>query len=500
MIKIMIVDDETPARNQIRNELLRMGIDEKSLLEAQNGVAALGKAKDNKIDILITDISMPRMPGIDLAKHILALYPDCKIIFLTGYSDKEYLKAAIKLNVIDYIEKPLDYDEFEQAVRKAVSESEKLDKSNKENEFDFKFLEALFKNQHIDKNALSAQYAKVLKSTKFAAAIIVPCSEYTTAEINILEKSAERYSIRTISRFKANGSIELLFAGSSINMKNDIKKLFNSFFSTLKEGEKFKCGIGSFENHVKNVYVSYENAVCALDNAFFYHPNTPVYFTDNIPAAAVDIDKITKELYSSFSDEDFDNTFSIVNSLYKSLYQSNYMLSSNAKKVYYTIFENLHSSFKNYYFALSSEHSLYDDSFNIHESLFLDDLHNHMISTINLMKQILNSTNFNSLVKSALVYIERNYQNPNLSIVDIAMQCNVNANYLCSMFKSVTGETINYYVNKLRIENAKKLMLETNMTIMKISQQCGFNDAKYFCKAFAKYTDLTPTNFRKKYK
>lgn len=132
----------------------------------KTGLPPIGKAKDNKIDILITDISMPRMPGIDLAKHILALYPDCKIIFLTGYSDKEYLKAAIKLNVIDYIEKPLDYDEFEQAVRKAVSESEKLNKSNKENEFDFKFLEALFKNQHIDKNALSAQYAKVLKKHK----------------------------------------------------------------------------------------------------------------------------------------------------------------------------------------------------------------------------------------------------------------------------------------------------------------------------------------------
>lgn len=500
MIRMMIVDDETPARNQIRNELIRMGIDEKSLLEAQNGIVALSKAKDNKIDILITDISMPRMPGIELAKHILALYPDCKIIFLTGYSDKEYLKAAIKLNVIDYIEKPLDYDELEQAVNKAISESEKHNKLKKENESDFKFLEALFKNQHLDKNALPVQYSKVLKSTKFVAAIIEPCGEYTTAVISILEQSAERYSIRTISRYKTNGSIEFLFSGSTVNMKSDIEKMFHSFFSDLNEGEKFKCGIGSFEKQVKNIYISYENAVCALDNAFFYHPNTAVYFTDNISAAAVDTDKITKELYSYFSEEDFENACSILNSLYTALYQSNNLLSSNAKKVYYTILENIHSCFKNYYFSLSGEHSLYEDSFNIHEAHFLDDLHNHMISTINLMKQILKGTDFNSLVKSALIYIERNYQNPNLSIVDIAMQCNVNANYLCSMFKSVTGETINYYVNKLRIENAKKMMLETNMTIVKISQKCGFNDAKYFCKVFGKYTNQTPTDFRKKYK
>ncbi|MGN1092648.1 MAG: response regulator, partial [Monoglobaceae bacterium] len=119
MIKILIADDEEFSRKQIKGELLCMEIPEDSIIEAINGTDALQKAKEQEIDILITDIRMPRMLGTELAQRVLQLYPNCKILFLSGYSDKEYLKTAIKLNVIDYIEKPLDPEEFAAAVQKA---------------------------------------------------------------------------------------------------------------------------------------------------------------------------------------------------------------------------------------------------------------------------------------------------------------------------------------------------------------------------------------------
>ena len=164
------------------------------------------------------------------------------------------------------------------------------------------------------------------------------------------------------------------------------------------------------------------------------------------------------------------------------------------------MFETIHSFFKNYSFAYNNEYNLYDDTFNIHKAKFLDDLHNHILSIINKAEQLLRSSEFNGIVKSALYYMEKNYSNPNLSIVDIAQHCNVNANYLCGTFKSITGETINHYINNLRIENSKKLIIETNKSIADISKICGFNDAKYFCKVFGKYTKETPSNYRKKYK
>ena len=123
MINIMIVDDETPSRRQVLSELIHLGYDRKNICEAQNSAQALKQLQNFKPDILISDISMPKMLGTDLAQKVLEVYPKCKIIFFTGYSDKEYMKAAIKLNVVDYLEKPLDSAEFAAAVKKAEEES-----------------------------------------------------------------------------------------------------------------------------------------------------------------------------------------------------------------------------------------------------------------------------------------------------------------------------------------------------------------------------------------
>ena len=442
---------------------------------------------------------MPRMLGTELAQRVLQLYPNCKILFLSGYSDKEYLKTAIKLNVIDYIEKPLDPEEFATAVQKAMTEVSDTDKQyTGNNEYSTKLLEALFKNHSVDNDTRPQQFREFLENPFFAAAIISPCTEYEVDIIRVITERAAQYKIDVLSRFKNNGNIELLFAGKSNDIKIISEKIFNNFLSEAN-GEKYKCAIGNYVDKSKKIYISYENAVCALDNAFFYPPNTPVCFTETRQTAP-DTNDVAHKLYASLSEEDFDNVHMILSLLYKSLYKNNAVLSAAAKKIYYAIFESIHMFFKNYFMPYNEEFSLYTSTFNIHEAQFLDDLNNHITVTLDKIEHLLKNTGHNSPVKTALYYIEKNYSNSNLSIVDIAQFCNVNSNYLCGMFKSSTGKTINNYVNNLRIEASKKLLLETNMHITQIANNCGFNDAKYFCKVFGKYTNQTPTEFRKKYK
>lgn len=500
MIKILITDDEEFSRKQIKGELLRMGITEDCITEAINGTDALEKAKERPINILITDIRMPRMLGTELAQRILQLYPDCKILFLSGYSDKEYFKAAIKLSVIDYIEKPLDPEEFTAAMQKAIAEVTEADKSHQnKNEQSIKLLEALFRNHSIDTAALPEDLQKILKQPCFAVAIIAPCTEYEADIIRIISEKAARCNLDVLSRFKNNGNIEFLLAGSNRDIRVNAKKIFNDFLSSAKD-EKYKCAIGNFADKPKKIYISYENAVCALDHAFFYPPNTPVCFTESISRPAPDPKEIAGQLYASLSEENFAKAHMLLNSLYTMLYKNNTVLSAAAKKIYYTVFENIHMFFENYFMPYNDEFSLYTSTFNIHEAQFLEDLNNYITSTLDRIEQILKNTEHNGPVKTALYYIERNYSNSNLSIVDIAQYCNINSNYLCGMFKSSTGKTINNYVNNLRIEASKKMLLETNLHIAQIAESCGFNDAKYFCKVFGKYVNQTPTEFRKKYK
>ena len=125
MINLLIVDDEIFTLEVLVDILPLKTLGITNTKQAFDGVNALEIVKDFKPDILLTDVKMPRMNGIDLAFEIRKLYPDCSIIFMSGYSDKEYLKSAIQLKAITYVEKPIELEELEIAIKNAILENSK---------------------------------------------------------------------------------------------------------------------------------------------------------------------------------------------------------------------------------------------------------------------------------------------------------------------------------------------------------------------------------------
>lgn len=119
-MKLMIVDDEEYTREGIRDsfEWSELGIQE--IMLARNGKEALTIAKWFFPDIILTDIKMPQKDGIEFTEEIVRLFPECRILFMSGYVEVEYFKSALKLDVIDYIEKPIDKDRLWKAMEKAV--------------------------------------------------------------------------------------------------------------------------------------------------------------------------------------------------------------------------------------------------------------------------------------------------------------------------------------------------------------------------------------------
>lgn len=122
MIRLMIVDDEEMTRDGLKNSIQWDELGIESVETANNGLTALEKASVFKPDILLTDVKMPKMDGIQLAGHFRMKYPECKIIFLSGYTDKEYLKSAIHLKAMSYIEKPIKLREVISVVKNTIAE------------------------------------------------------------------------------------------------------------------------------------------------------------------------------------------------------------------------------------------------------------------------------------------------------------------------------------------------------------------------------------------
>ena len=121
-MKILVADDEDYTREGLIESICweSYGIDE--IMQAVNGAEALKIAKWFHPDIVLTDIRMPKMDGIAFATQLMKENPDSRIIFMSGYMEIEYLKSAIRLSAVDYIEKPIDLSVVETALRKAADE------------------------------------------------------------------------------------------------------------------------------------------------------------------------------------------------------------------------------------------------------------------------------------------------------------------------------------------------------------------------------------------
>lgn len=119
-MKLLIVDDEKLTREGIRDSIARLSLPFDSILLADDGVHGLETAVSEQPDIVLTDVRMPRMTGVEMAEAILEKNPDTAIIFMSAYSDKEYLKAAIKLKAVRYVEKPLSLSELDDALAEAL--------------------------------------------------------------------------------------------------------------------------------------------------------------------------------------------------------------------------------------------------------------------------------------------------------------------------------------------------------------------------------------------
>lgn len=125
MVKALIVDDEEVVRSGLKKYISwnRVGIHK--VCTADSTEKALELAEADKPDIVISDIRMPRMDGIELCRHIKSFNEYCRIIFLSGYADKEYLKGAIHLSAEDYMEKPVDIQAMEECLQRAVEKCRK---------------------------------------------------------------------------------------------------------------------------------------------------------------------------------------------------------------------------------------------------------------------------------------------------------------------------------------------------------------------------------------
>ncbi|MDD3402617.1 MAG: response regulator [Hespellia sp.] len=518
-MKMLIVDDEEITRNGLLTSIYWESLGIHHVFLADDGINGLNIAKKERPDIILCDVRMPRMDGIEMATEISSFLPEVSIIFMSGYSDKEYLKAAIKLKAITYVEKPLDLSELKEAVLEARAQHQQQLRSKKG--------ETLYSNEAASQLALlltkpyKGQKDKISELIRELSLRIFPATGVVSYIVRLETAEPDMSFIEQIQNDLKAGlqpyRLQLFYTQlhsvyhvfhiigentlSSLILK-EIAKQLTSLFSPL---EKFYVCQGEPQNGISKVYQSYSSAVLLLQNSFYYRQGSLLVAENDDFNQLTVRKKVSSNPSGTFSEiilsKDQAKCIEFLDELKAYYYQNRELLSTQTKDDYYKLFSILSDCRQKFQLSFISyirrpEENTMEYLINCFSYL---EMHEALVQQVEQLFHDLSaqepedSTIF--LIKD---YISKNYANEDLSIKDISEHVFLSTSYVCTYFKNQTGSTLNQYLTEYRMERAELLLSDPRYPINDISSKVGYSNGNYFSKSFKKYTGLSPSKYREK--
>lgn len=509
-MRILIADDEKLTRDGLATAMdwATLGIDE--VRTAANGAEGLSIAEEFKPDIILTDVRMPKLSGIEMAEKIQKVCPDTSVIFMSGYSDKEYLKAAIRLNAVSYVEKPLNLKEVSDAVRDAADKLfEKKLASRGQYVQDFEFKKSLAEKliHGIEKSELSEMdmpenmspadsfTSIILEFDKNESDITSEHVYQTQAELDHL---ASKYKLNSVYSLKDSHHFCIFLYGSTVSKEN-LGHIADHIRKLYALSGNFTLAVGPTVSGILNAYSSYNSAVALLQQAFYLEENSNIFEMEDDVVSPPIIKDYSSDFYEVLVKKDRNGCDAILSEVKKLFRVPCNLLPSQARDIYYKLFTQLQKA---------ADHSKIA-AFLVEENRSIYDMVDNASSAVTLHEMLTSRTNDfftlssehsadNSIVYTIEEFVHRNYQNESLSVKTISDYVNRSTSYVCTLFKNETGMTLNQFITKYRLDSAREMLADPRYKITEIASKCGYNDVNYFGKIFKKYMGCSPSEYRSK--
>lgn len=519
MYKVVIVEDERIIRQGILTLINWETLGCVVVADFANGMDTLEYMKQHKVDLVITDIIMPQLNGLELCEHISHHYPHTKMLILSSHSDFAYAKEALRYGVNDYIIKSNFVKELPPAVSKVVTEIEDCSKSNAIpifegqdlDEVKIMFLERIFHDQNSDEKKVNQlisllghdlnHYYILFSDLEY---IKTPCLEKNqyTSIINFYTMVFQ--DTWHISFWRDNHSIVTLVNfhddSPTLNLQQLVMQC-NKILSTVTNYMSFQLNISISKCHhsLQELKLAYEEATSNLNtldtenNLYLYQDSQHSEYT--IPEKndvikkflhfihardATDKDSYLTELFTAYQ---YASTGLEQTKIDLLIILSHCFRIIAEKDISSKNLEQLEADANTMILQCNALHSLYK-----FVGTLLEDLHTLTQST---------QTHNNSLVLYVNSYIKEHY-NSSIKLGDIAKELHVNSSYLSRLYKSKTGDSIITSVNKYRINKAKELLERGNHLVSEVGCMVGIDDPAYFTNVFTKHVGISPKNYKLK--
>ncbi len=527
MLKVIIADDEARFCNLILMLADWESLDMIVVATASNGFQALELIQFHNPDILITDIRMPGMDGLELIKKAKDMSPDLEIAVISGHAQFEYAQPAIKYGVVDYLLKPIKQEELMSTLKKlrkcclerihSDNVEKELLKSTAENTEHLReklVLDLIQKNVNEQELCLEKNY-KFNYSENDAIQVFITKIDYDSQKcaqttIGAVQKNAETVFKTVLGRFAKD------FIFVSVNSysygiityktgEEKIRKAFKEAYALLSAKQTLygnitlSLALGQTVSSCADIAHAFSTSILMIQQRLLNgHEKLLFWSPVSMPQANVNIlEKYSKALETVMENHSFDSLNTTVAVLEKSIEET-----PNVTGLF--LRETVLNAANLFVLRIGCENSeevyrsfeMESDACNSKSELFkcLEVFQQDQLTVI------ITKTQDDSIrpIRLAKQYIQNHYAEQ-ITLEEVSAKIGFSLNYFSALFKKETGEGFAKYIIRIRIEKAKELLQDTNCSVSEVCFKVGYTNLTHFTQNFKKLTGLNPSQYRKIY-
>ncbi len=534
MYRILLVDDEILVRDAIRENIDWKAMDCELVGDCDNGKAAAEFVQTHPVDIVLTDILMPYMDGMELSHFLHDNYPDIVIVIFSGFGEFEYAKKAIQYDVSEYMLKPVTAMELRAVIEKMKKKVDQRREEKQKIERLTQTSENYQKNAIVIRSRALQAFVENIKTREesleelsgLGISLEAACYRVAAFDLDLYsdgtqitaEKRQEsalmsfvlfNVSDEIVSREKAgvayqegNNKVCVLFMGNRTREFGEkIMEICQMIQSKLKElmALDVSISVGSWARTQQELLVSHELAEKGIEYRYLLGGRLLIDMEEQPEENTLSIKNVVEALVTALKTGRKENADHILEKISSDIKHQSARVDKSRACVYLQqiiraadetcedmVPDSKLFSKREALLQQVTEQNSFDSAFELVKS--------HVGEIFQTLSDA-NSSSGQRQARLALDYIQKNYMDPDLSLNSICSYLNISTSYFSTIFKDLTGETFTEVLIRTRMEKAKELLENTTMKNYEIAEKVGFADPHYFGISFKKMTGCTPTEY-----
>lgn len=508
MVKILLVDDEVWIRTSLKNKI-EWNEELTLLAEASDGYEALKLAVNLRPDIVITDVRMPGMSGLEMLSKMREFLPDLEAVFISGYNEFDYVKSAIELDASGYVLKPIRKKELNDTLSRTLNKIKKNNLLRKTSATQLalfhKLLEAFYNQAPVDQQVFFSLLTDLHFHSEHMYVLLIRLLENDEVSLSIEQEltaaTAALSHPYVYTVFTADRNIYGIFLSSTekIPLVSYARDLIRRFSRKLSLDASVALGTPAHAiEELPSTFSSARNGLKLMHLYSCHEIILPDTETSNEPFVSLPKEIQRDILDGIYAHNQKDVSLALQN-LRNFLARQEHLTIQEVSRVLQLLLGNILQLL----YDKDTARNIADKGISLMQTLssiqpdadLLEKFCSYcMEATVSAEK----NTSIEETIRKAEDYLAEHFKE-DLSLKKMASLFYLNASYFSVSFKNITGKNFNEYLTELRIREAKKLLSKSTLKVNQISRLVGYEDCSYFGKIFRKATGMTPAEYQRQF-